>query len=86
MTLAWHDVVGLVGVAFVLVAYGLLQTARMRSDSLHYSLLNGIGAALVLFSLVFAFNLAAFVVEGFWLLISLYGLWRWKRARDAVPR
>ena len=81
MTIGWHDVAGLVGVALMIIAYALLQSGRMASSSLWFSLLNGIGAGFVLFSLWFEFNLAAFVVEAFWLAISLYGIWRWNRTR-----
>jgi len=39
-----------------------------------YSCLNAIGASAVLFSLYFKFNLSAFIIELFWLLISLIGV------------
>lgn len=76
MTYAWYDVIGTVGVAVIILTYVLLQTGKIRSESLSYSLLNAAGAALILVSLYFAFNLPSFVVEFFWLLISLYGIWR----------
>jgi hypothetical protein len=82
--MSWFDVLGLVGVAAILVAYALLQTGRLRAEAVAYSALNAVGAALVLVSLRYAFNLAAAVVEGAWLLISLYGLLRAWRA--SVPR
>ena len=45
------------------------------------SLLNAIGAALILVSLYFDFNFPSVVVEFFWLLISLFGIgkWLWRR-------
>jgi hypothetical protein len=48
----------------------------MRADQLAWPLLNGLGAALVLASLRVEFNLGAFILECFWLLISLVGLVR----------
>ena len=39
-------------------------------------MLNAAGALLIIVSLIFDFNLSAFVIEVFWLLISLLGLWR----------
>jgi hypothetical protein len=36
--------------------------------------MNGIGALLVVVSLLYRFNLSAFLVEAFWFLISVYGL------------
>lgn len=68
------EVVGLLGVAGVLGAYMLLQTGRWRQDEVRYSALNGAGAAGILISLAFDFNLSAAVVEGAWLVISLWGL------------
>ena len=77
--IAWYDAIGLAGVALMIAAYALLQTQRLAAESAWFSALNGAGAALVLLSLVFEFNLSAFIVEFFWLVISVYGLWRWSR-------
>jgi hypothetical protein len=74
MTYAWHDFLGNLGVFLILVTYLLLQMERLEAKSLVYSLNNAIGALLVLISLYFKFNLSAFIIEFFWLLISLYGL------------
>ncbi len=76
MLYSWHDVVGNIGVVLVLAAYLLLQLERMSSTSLTYSMANGLGAFLILTSLVNEFNLSAFVIEIAWLLISVYGLIR----------
>ena len=80
-TIAWHDVAGLVGVAFVLVAYLLVQTRHLDARRPMYLLVNAIGAVLVLVSLWFAFNLSAFVIQCAWIVISGYGLVRWWRDR-----
>lgn len=74
MQFAWHDIIGSIGVATVIVTYLLLQTEKLESGSLRYSVLNGLGAGLIAFSLVYSFNLSAFVVEALWVLISLYGV------------
>jgi len=71
-----HDLLGNIGVALVLLTYWLLQIEKMSATGRLYSLANGIGAALILVSLLFDFNLSAFIVEVMWLLISLYGLQR----------
>ena len=70
----WYDAVGNLGVIMILGAYLLLQTNKVSSEQVSYSLLNGFGAALVLVSLYYKFNLSAFIIEVFWLLISIYGL------------
>ena len=74
MTFNWYDILGTLGVAIIIVTYVLLQIERVRSDQLSYSLLNAVGASLILLSLYFNFNLPAFFVEFFWLLISLFGI------------
>ncbi|MFN0141006.1 MAG: hypothetical protein ACKVQW_13090 [Pyrinomonadaceae bacterium] len=74
MNIGWYDIIGSVGVAIIILTYVLLQIERLRSDELAYSLLNAVGAALVLISLVYSFNFPSFVVEFFWLLISLFGI------------
>jgi hypothetical protein len=70
------DLVGFIGVLLIVVAYLLLQLDKLPSSSPRYSLLNAGGALLIMVSLIFAFNLSAFIVEAFWFLISLLGLWR----------
>ena len=70
------DLVGFIGVLLIIVAYLLLQLDKLPSSSPSYSLLNAAGALLIIVSLIFQFNLSAFVVEVFWFLISLLGLWR----------
>jgi membrane-bound ClpP family serine protease len=75
------DFVGITGVVILIVTYLLLQLNRLESNRVSYSLLNAIGALLIAFSLLFKFNLSAFVIEIFWILISLLGIYRSLRAR-----
>lgn len=82
--MTWHDGVGMVGVALIVSTYLLVQLRHMEAARLTYPALNAIGAALVIVSLVYTFNLAAFVVEFFWLLISLVGVARWWRERQGA--
>ena len=72
--ISWYDIVGLTGVALIIAAYFLLQAERISSKEISYSLLNAAGAGLVIFSLVFDFNFPAFIIEFFWLVISIYGI------------
>ncbi len=76
MNFHWFDLAGFIGVLLIVVAYLLLQLDKLPSSSPKYSLLNAGGALLIIVSLIFAFNLSAFIVEAFWFLISLLGLWR----------
>ncbi len=68
----------------IIGAFFLLQIEKLKSESLSYSLLNGVGALLVLISLIYSFNLAAFILEIFWLAISLIGVWRYFKKRNSV--
>jgi len=83
--LTWFDLAGFIGVLMIVVAYLLLQLDKLPSSSLSYSLLNAAGAVLIIVSLVFRFNLSAFIVEVFWLLISLFGLTRSHISRKNPP-
>lgn len=74
MNYLWSDLVGNIGVFLIVLSYVLLQLEKMLSTQLSYSLLNGIGAILVLVSLAFTFNLSSFIIEIFWLAISIFGL------------
>jgi len=71
---SWFDLIGNVGVLLMVIAYLLLQLEKLSGSALSYLLLNAVGAVLVMISLMFRFNLSAFLMEAFWLLISLYGL------------
>ena len=68
-----YDAAGTFGVILILISYFLLQYGKIKSNQLIYSLMNGVGSSLVLFSLIYDFNFPSFIVEFFWLLISIYG-------------
>ena len=76
MNLSWFDLMGFLGVVVIVIAYLLLQLNKLPSSAPAYSLLNALGAFLVMISLVFDFNLSAFLMEAFWFLISLFGFVR----------
>ena len=84
MDYSWFDFVGNVGVLLMVVAYLLLQLEKLSSAAISYLLLNALGAILVMISLAFRFNLSAFLMEAFWLLITLYGLAKPLLARRAL--
>jgi hypothetical protein len=76
------DLVGNVGVVVLMIAYLMLQLNKLRSDGLAYSVLNAIGASLIIVSLVVDFNLSALLMEIFWVLISFVGIYRYFRLRS----
>ena len=73
---ALANIIGLAGSAAVLAAYLLLQLGRLGRTDLRFLLLNLFGAAGILYSLAFAFNLAATLIEAVWFAISLFGIAR----------
>ena len=81
MGYTWYDFVGNVGVFLLLAAYLLLQLNKLSSNHLSYSILNAMGAIFIIISLSYEFNLSAFAIEFFWLLISLVGIVNYYRAK-----
>lgn len=73
---ALPNIIGLIGVGLIVLAYFLLQAGYLTNDRLAYPLLNLIGAVMHLYSLFFAWNIASVVIEIFWIAISLYGVWK----------
>jgi len=68
--------IGFIGMIFVVVAYFLLQTEKQKISSLPYQLLNLSGAILLFISLCVHFNLGSFIIEVFWIAITLYGMYK----------
>jgi len=67
------ETLGVVGVAMVLTGYFLLVSGRLRERDPRYLGLNILGSALILVSLAHRFNLAATVMQGAWIAITIYG-------------
>ncbi len=83
MTYSIYDVLGNLGVFLIILTYFLLHIRKLSSESLLYSALNALGASLIVVSLLFDFNLSAFIVEAFWVIISLIGIGRFYLRRGA---
>ncbi|WP_136810155.1 CBU_0592 family membrane protein [Desulfosediminicola flagellatus] len=80
----WYDLIGNIGVFMILIAYFMLQLNRINTHSLSFCLMNFCGAFLIMVSLYFDFNLSAFVIEFFWLLISIFGIYKWLRQEHVL--
>ena len=76
MSYAWHDILGNLGVSFIVGTYILLQMERMSSAGFTYSILNAVGACFVIISLTYNFNLSGIIVQSFWAGISVIGIIR----------
>lgn len=86
MNLHWHDWAGMIGVLLILLAYLLLQLGRLGASNLYYSVLNLTGALLIILSLLFEFNLSAFLMEAAWVAISIVGIRQALRLRRGDAR
>ena len=82
MTYTLYDFIGNIGIIMILSAYAGLQAGQMSALQVRYNLLNMVGAGFILISLLFKFNLSAFIIELAWLFISLYGLAKSLRYRS----
>lgn len=87
MSYEWHDLVGNLGVICILLSYLLLQLDKLDLKSLSYSLINAVGAVLIIVSLIYNFNLSSMVIELVWLSISLFAIARYfLKPKDAIDQ
>lgn len=82
MTIA--DAVGLLGVILYVGAYAGLQLGILDLSDVRYSAFNAVGGLAVIYSLIWSFNLAAFVTQVLWLLFTVVGYLRTRRNRRSV--
>ena len=75
------DLLGNIGVIVLMVTYLMLQLNKLSSEALAYSVLNAVGASLIVLSLIYDFNLSALLMEVFWVLISCLGIYRYFRLK-----
>jgi len=71
-----YQILGFVGMIFIVYGYFLLQSNRCDNNSLKFQFINLIGAVLLLISLFVHFNLGSFIIEVFWIIITLYGIYK----------
>jgi hypothetical protein len=74
---SWHDVVGNIGVCFLIGTYAALTTGQLVAEGWVYPFLNLIAAMLLTISLCFNPNMSSLMIEFFWSIISLIGLYRY---------
>jgi len=75
-TISLHNIIGIVGSFLIVITYLLLQLKKVQVSDARYSILNAMGAAGILYSLTIEFNFSAFLIESFWLAISLFGIFQ----------
>ncbi len=86
-TVSLFDVVGVTGFCLYVMNYTLLTLHRLTSHSIAYFVINWLAAACVLFGLMAAFNLAAALIQLFWIVISTVAIvLRLRRGSASRPR
>jgi hypothetical protein len=71
------EIIGNIGVVCFLIAYFLMQQERISPKGIAYLGLNLVGSILLMMSLTIQWNLAAFLLEAAWALISMYGIYKY---------
>ncbi len=79
----FSNYVGIIGVLFVLQSYLWLQLGKWHQSTLSFSVVNLLGSIFIITSLYYHFNLASFIIEVVWMLISVYGILRYYNSVDA---
>ncbi|WP_170474254.1 CBU_0592 family membrane protein [Ruegeria arenilitoris] len=80
LTLA--DAIGSIGALVVVAAYFATQVRLLNSEDLIFPVVNLLGSGLIVYSLLYNFNLASMLIEGFWIIISLIGIIQHFRLRQ----
>jgi hypothetical protein len=70
------DILGNIGTLCFLSAYFMLQNGKIAPTGMPYLAANLAGSILLIISLLFHWNLPAFLLEAAWALISIYGIYR----------
>jgi len=73
------QVIGVLGMICVVYAYLAIEKGWLDRDQKRYYFINLFGATLLTISLIFKFNLGSFLIEMFWIQISVEGLLRINR-------
>lgn len=64
------DAIGVMGFGLYVINYSLLTFRRINSQAMTYFAVNWVAATCVLIGLLGAFNLAAALIQVFWIVIS----------------
>ena len=74
--------IGLVGMICVVLAYLAVERDWLNNKDIQFYIINLIGAILLLLSLLINFNLGSFVIEIFWITISMMGIVNYYKTKD----
>jgi len=79
--MTYNDIIGLIGVALILVAYFLNTETLITVNGKLFYVMNTIGAVLACYASYLISYWPFVILEGTWTLVSIYGLMRTMRIR-----
>ena len=82
MKFSLGEILGSVGVALLLIAFLMNLLRKWSQDSIQYILLNTIGAGLACASSVLIHFFPFIILEGTWMLVSLFALAKYFKQRN----
>lgn len=82
--MTFFEMVGLIGVGIVLLAYFMLATKRWKNHELRYPIANIVGTCGILYSLIFDANIPSIVAQIVWIAISIVAIFRIRKSREHV--
>ena len=68
------ELAGVFGFALYVANYAMLTFRRLTGDCIAYYVINCSAASLVLVGLTASFNLAAALIQGFWIIMSIIAI------------
>lgn len=77
----YNDLIGTIGVGLILIAYFLGTEKLIKNDGKLYYVMNIIGAGLACYASYLIDYIPFVILEGTWVLVSVYGLMRAMRIR-----
>lgn len=77
----YNDIIGTIGVGLILIAYFLGTEKLIKNDGKLFYVMNIIGATLACYASLLIDYWPFVILEGTWVLVSVYGLMRAMRIR-----
>ena len=74
LDLTLFEIAGVFGFMLYVFNYAMLTLRRFTSDDIIFFVINFSAASLVLLGLTASFNLAAAMIQGFWIVMSIIGI------------
>jgi len=76
------NIIGMIGTSLIVGAYFLMQLNKIDPKGIAFNVINLMGAVFLTLSLLVHFNLASIVIEIFWIVASLVGIFNYWRSKS----